>query len=481
MNFDPPNMRYKMENITLRQIIEATNGKLLTPEISEDTVVRRVISDNRKAQVGDLFFAIVGEKMDGHKFVNPALNAGAVGAVVSKEPEEMIPGKFYVLVPDTLFAVGDLASYYRMQFQIPIVAVTGSVGKTTMKDMIASVLSQKYNVVATEGNYNNNIGVPRTLFRIDRNTEVAVVEMGMNHEGEINYLTHMAHPTMAVITNIGDAHIGNLGSRENIFKAKCEIFNGLSLGGLAVMNADDEYLVKLKDDADIQDDFKFKWIGEDSEADYGAIKIDDTVQDGLEFTMVVRRTRSGIDERDTIKVPARGRHMIYPVLAATAIAKKLDMSYEEIFDGIKNYKPTAMRMETWKLGNGIIIYNDTYNANPQSMKAGIYTLANTDGSKKVAVLGDMLELGDLEEDLHRSVGKKVAELSIDTLITIGPRAKYIADEARRGGLMDVTSYDDAESAKSQLNDLLTDGTVLYFKASHAMALEKLAEYCKDKA
>uniref|UniRef100_UPI0025DDC5D7 Mur ligase family protein n=1 Tax=Butyrivibrio sp. TaxID=28121 RepID=UPI0025DDC5D7 len=173
-----------MENITLKQIIEATNGTLITPDISEDTVIRRVISDNRKAQAGDLFIAIVGEKMDGHAFVNSALKAGAVGAVVSKEPEEKVPGKFYVLVPDTLLAVGDLASYYRMQFHIPVIAVTGSVGKTTMKDMIASVLSQKYKVIATEGNYNNNIGVPRTLFRIDSTTEVAVVEMGMNHEGE---------------------------------------------------------------------------------------------------------------------------------------------------------------------------------------------------------------------------------------------------------------------------------------------------------
>ncbi|SHI20055.1 UDP-N-acetylmuramoyl-tripeptide--D-alanyl-D-alanine ligase [Butyrivibrio fibrisolvens DSM 3071] len=469
-----------MENITLKQILDATNGTLLTPEISEDTIVKRVISDNRKAQAGDLFFAIVGEKMDGHSFVNPALNAGAVGAIVSKEPDEKVPGKFYVLVPDTLFALGDLASYYRMQFQIPIIAVTGSVGKTTMKDMIASVLSEKFNVIATEGNYNNNIGVPRTLFRIDRNTEVAVVEMGMNHEGEINYLTRMTHPTMAVITNIGDAHIGNLGSRENIFKAKCEIFNGLSLDGLAVMNADDEYLVKLKDNEDLQKDYRFKWVGEDSDADYGALDIDDTLQDGLKFTMIVRRTRTGIDEKDTIKVPARGRHMIYPVLAATAVAKKLDMSYEEIIEGIKNYKPTAMRMETWNLGNGIIIYNDTYNANPQSMKAGLSTLANTDGSRRIAVLGDMLELGDLEEDLHRSVGKKAADLSIDTLITIGQRAKYIADEAKKGGLMDVTSYDDAESAKDQLDSLLTDGAVIYFKASHAMALEKLAEYCKDR-
>lgn len=469
-----------MENITLKQIIEATNGTLITPDISEDTVVRRVISDNRKAQAGDLFIAIVGEKMDGHAFINSALKAGAVGAVVSKEPEEKVPGKFYVLVPDTLLAVGDLASYYRMQFHIPVIAVTGSVGKTTMKDMIASVLSQKYKVIATEGNYNNNIGVPRTLFRIDSTTEVAVVEMGMNHEGEINYLTRMAHPTMAVITNIGDAHIGNLGSRENIFKAKCEIFNGLSSGGLAVMNADDEYLVKLKDNKELTENYKFKWVGEDTDADFGALDIDDSNQDGLEFNMIVRRTRSGIDERDTIKVPARGRHMIYPVLAATAIGKKLDMSYEEIIAGVASYKPTAMRMETWKLGNGIIIYNDTYNANPQSMKAGLSTLANTDATRRVAVLGDMLELGDLEEELHRSVGQKAAELSIDTLITIGQRAKFIADEARKKGLKDVTSYDDAQSAKAQLDDLLMDGVVLYFKASHAMALEKLAEYCKDK-
>lgn len=465
-----------METITLKELRDAVRGELLGDFRGEDTLITGAESDNRKIKPGNVFFAFRGEKADGHRFVKAALAAGASGAVVSGEPEEYVPGKFYVKVPDTLLAAGDLARAYRRRFAIPVVAVTGSVGKTTMKDMIYAVLSEKFCTLRTEANFNNNIGVPRTILRLDRGTQMAVVEMGMNHFGEIDYLVHIAQPTCAVITNIGEAHIGNLGGKkENIFKAKCEIFGGLSEGGLAVMNGDDAYLRTLREDREKQDRFHFAWVGESGDCTFRAVNIEDTLQDAVRFTM---ETSAG---SFPVKVPALGRHMIYPALAAAAIGMHYGMTKEEIAAGIAHYVPTAMRMETIRLPEGIVVYNDTYNANPQSMKAGLLTLSHTKGQRHVAVLGDMLELGDAEERLHREVGRAAAEGKIDTLITVGRAAGWIADEARRCGLADVHTCRSREEAEPILRTLLGPETVFYFKASHAMALEKLAAYTVDMA
>lgn len=464
-----------MEEITLRELVEATNGTLLGEYRNLDTRITGAKSDNRKCGAGDVFFAFVGENTDGHRYVAGALEAGAAGAVVSKEPETFLPGKFYVKVADTLQAAGDLAAVYRRKFGIPVIGVTGSVGKTTMKDMIAAVLSVKFNVLKTEANFNNNIGLPRTVLRLDKDTEIAVLEMGMNHKGEISSLVRIARPTCAVITNVGDAHIGNLGSRENIFKAKSEIFEGLQEGGFAVMNADDDYLPQLQNDKEKQEKFTFTWIGESADAEYRAVNIDDTLEECMKFRAV---TPNGDFD---VTVPALGRHMIYPCLAAAALGQHFGMSNDEIAQGIAGYVPTAMRMETYRCPGNIIIYNDTYNANPQSMKAGLVTLSHTKAGRRVAVLGDMLELGEMEEELHRGVGRAAAEAGIDTLLTVGERAKFIADEAAKRGLADVRSFSSAEEAKETLRQLIAPDTALYFKASHLMALEKLAAFAKEEA
>lgn len=486
-----------MEAMTLQQLLDAVRGELLdnggTPD--RETKITGAQSDNRKCGPGDVFFAFRGEKTDGHRFVDGALEKGAAGAVVSELPGgeaaggvsgnyTLRPDRFYVKVPDTILAAGDLARAYRRRFNLPVVGVTGSVGKTTMKDMIAAVLSQRFRTLKTEANFNNNIGLPRTILRLDHETQMAVIEMGMNHKGEISYLVQIARPTCAVITNIGEAHIGNLGSRENIFKAKCEIFEGLADGGLAVMNADDEFLPRLREDPDKQRRYQFVWIGESEAADYRAVDIDDTLQECLRFRAV---TPEG---EFTVTVPALGRHMIYPALAAAAIGQHYGMTTEEIVRGIASYVPTAMRMETSRFPGNITIYNDTYNANPQSMKAGLTTLAHTLGEpaadqdagreefRRVAVLGDMLELGDMEEALHREVGAFAAALHLDRLITIGRRARWIADEARACGMTAVESYDSGEEAKAAVCACVQPDTAIYFKASHLMALEKLAAACK---
>ena len=286
-----------MEKLYVKEILEAVGGQLLGNVDIENRYITNVQSDSRKAAAGDLFVAIVGERLDAHRFVPGAMEAGAEGCLVSTAPETVPEGKFCVLVEDTAKAMGDLAAYYRRRLGIPVVAVTGSVGKTTTKDMVASVLSSRFRTLKTAGNLNNHLGLPMTVFRLSAEDEIAVLEMGMNHLGEIDYLVRIAQPDVAVITNVGDAHIGNLGSRENILRAKCEIFRGLKKGGTAVLNGDDALLATLRPGASRVSDpagsddfakmyaeidaggFTYHWAGESEACDYRAVNIDDTLPD----------------------------------------------------------------------------------------------------------------------------------------------------------------------------------------------------------
>ena len=466
-----------MERIKLSELLAATKGKLIGDCTDMDICIGGVESDNRKVSDGDVFFAFAGEKADGHRFVGAALDAGAAGAVISKVPDDFRPGKFYVLVDDTIAALGALAAFYRSRFSIPVVAVTGSVGKTTTKDMIASVLSEKFKVVKTEGNFNNNIGLPRTIFAIDRDTQIAVVEMGMNHPGEIEYLVNIAKPQVAVITNIGDAHIGILGSRQNIFKAKCEIFGGLDDGGYAVLNGDDEYLSKLRRGGPqgTGKRFSFAWVGEADSNDYRAVDIDDGSTECVRFNAL---TPGG---SFPVNVPMPGRHMIYAAMTAAAVGAHFGETNGEITRGIDAYVPTKMRMEVLHCPGNILIYNDTYNANPQSVKSALLTLSNTKDMRRIAVLGDMFELGTEEERCHREIGCFAASLGIDVLVTVGRAAGYIADEAVKNGMKDVVKCADKDEAKKALAGLIAGNTVYLCKASRGMALEELSAFINDKA
>lgn len=464
-----------MQTITLAQLVQATRGTLLGEGYDPETVITGVESDNRVVKEGDIFLAFVGENTDGHRFVKAALEAGAAGAVVSRKPEEVVPGKFYVQVSDTILALGDLAHWYRQQFAIPVVGITGSVGKTTTKDMIAAVLSEKYETLKTQGNFNNNIGLPKTLLNLSDATQIAVIEMGMNHLKEIEYLTKIAAPAAVAITNVGDAHIGNLGSKENIFKAKSEIFEGLQEDGLAVLNGDDPYLLRLQEDPDKKERFRLVYVGESEGCEWRAIDIREDKEESMSFTAV---TPIGTFP---VVVPAIGHHMIYPALTAAAIGAEYGLTIEEIQNGIAHYVPTKMRMETLRLANGIVIFNDTYNANPQSMKAGLSSLMHMKTARHIAVLGDMKELGAAQEALHREVGAYAAGLAVDTLITVGDAAAFLAEEARVKGLADVRCCSTKEEARSQIEALAGPDTAWLFKASRAMAFEELARFAAELA
>ncbi len=503
-----------MEKINVKEILEAVGGQLLGEIDAEKTFVVNVQTDSRAAEAGDLFVAIVGERFDAHRFVPGAMEKGAAGCLVSKVPETVPEGKFCVLVPDTAKAMGDLAAYYRRRMGIPVVGITGSVGKTTTKDMIASVLSVRYRTLKTSGNLNNHLGLPMTIFRLTSEDEIAVLEMGMNHLGEIDYLTRIAQPDVAVITNVGDAHIGILGSRENILRAKCEIFRGLKKGGIAVLNGDDALLATLRPEAakvgaaedsgiassagaagtacpggaDIDVEafakmyaeieaggFTYHWAGETEGCDYRAGEIEDTLPDRVRC---IAQTPSGNFE---LEIPSPGRHMIYPAMTAAAVGQYFGLSGEEIAEGIRDFKATRMRMDVEEMENGITLYNDTYNANPQSMKAALGILANARAARKVAVVGDMLELEPFAERLHREVGAFAAELPIDTLVTVGTRAGWLAEAALESGMEDVRPCEDKEQAKTVLAELFGPDTAFLFKASRGMALEELCGFCRKMA
>ena len=308
--------------------------------------------------------------------------------------EERLPGKFYIQVKDTQDALRDLASFYRRMFPIPVVAVTGSVGKTTTKDMVAAVLGEKFQVLKTDGNFNNNIGLPLTVLRLNRSHQVAVLEMGMNHFGEIDYLTRIARPDVAIITNIGDAHIENMGSRENTLKAKCEIFNGMTALGKAVLNGDDPLLRTLEGKLKQE----ITWCGRGENCPWRITDLQEHWQDHMEC--VLHTPTTSWDQT----IPGLGGHMIYPATMAAAVGRMFGSPTSRSAGGIWSLSPPRCGWPFCIRGNNITILNDTYNANPQSMRAAVDILSKQDCAYRIAVLGDMLELGELGPSLPRGRG-----------------------------------------------------------------------------
>lgn len=458
-----------MEPITLREILEATGGTLLSSVKDLDFAVESVDMDSRAMGQGGLFVPLVGERFDGHAYIGKALENGAAGTLTDHELADYSEDKFYVLVANTMLALGDLAAWYRSKFDIKVIAVTGSVGKTTTKDMVAATLSQKFRVLKTDGNFNNNVGVPKTLFRLEREHQVAVVEIGMNHVGEIDYLTRIVRPDTAIITNIGDAHIENMGSRENTLMAKAEVFHGIKDKGLAILNGDDPLLCTLEGKLNQS----IIWCGEGENCAYRCLSLDESHGDH----MVMEAT--GPDGDWTQVIPGFGRFMVYPVLAAAAVGRWLGMSLEEIAEGVLRFVNTKMRMDTVHCGSGVTVLNDTYNANPQSMRAAVEVLSKFSGDYKIAVLGDMLELGDLGPALHENVGKFVVSCGIDCLVAVGELAEHIYNAAQEGGKVECYYRPTKEEAKTVLDQVIRKNATVLCKASRGMAMEEMVEYIKE--
>lgn len=457
-----------MERLTLGEILTAVNGTLLGEYGDLSVTVDRVETDSRTVHPGSLFVPLVGERFDGHAYINSALEAGAAGCFTARERENYLPGKFYIKVASPLRALRDLAGYYREKFPIPLIGITGSVGKTTTKDMVAAVLGMKYNVLKTEGNMNSREGMPLTLLRLNSSHEMAVIEMGMSQAGEIDYLSEIAKPDVAVITNVGDAHIENLGSRENILKAKCEIFNHLKPEGMAVLNADDELLSALKGTLA----FETVLYGSSRQAEYRAKDIS-VGQSSIRCTAVTPQ------EEFEMEIPALGQHMIYPAMTAAAVGARFGLTGEQIAEGILQFEPTKMRMNVLRRGQNITILNDTYNANPQSMRAAIGVLGDSKSAFKMAVLGDMFELGSLAPALHSGVGEYLGKAGIHCLVSVGELSEHMAAAARNAGVPMVFHCPDKGAAIPVLKEHVKPDSTILVKASRGMAMEELVDYLKQ--
>lgn len=458
-----------MEPITIREILEAVRGKILGEFVTLDMEIPKVETDSRTIRPGSLFVPLIGDQFDGHAYINAALEGGAAACLTQRERESYLPGKCYIKVENTARALRELAIYYKKKFNVPVVAITGSVGKTTTKDMVAAVLGEHYNVLKTEGNLNTDIGTCMTLFRMNRETELLVLEMGMNHPGEIEVMSAITEPDVCLITNIGDSHIEFLGSRENILKAKCEIFSHAKPGCLAVLNGDDPLLSALA----AQLPCKVLTVGARPGLDYTA---DQLTSDGREkISCKVKTPHMTCD----VDIPALGSHMIYPTLMAAAVGEYFGLTGEEIRRGVRHFAPTKMRMNILRRNDGITILNDTYNANPQSMRAAVEVLSKSQGARKIAVLGDMFELGALAPALHAGIGAYLGKAGVDCLVAVGALAENIYTSAKEAMVPEVHWCATKEEALPVLAQVLTPESTVLVKASRGMAFEELVEYLKS--
>jgi UDP-N-acetylmuramoyl-tripeptide--D-alanyl-D-alanine ligase len=492
---------------TVNEIVRAMCGELISG--CDSAQFSSFSKDTRDIKNGDFYIPLIGEKFDGHDYILDAIEKGALGFCISKKyqagkalikeisginrtlcsggvltPAELrdrypatrvhpplkkwrsctrgsrINKEIVIIeVDDTLLALQELARYNRnKKSHIKLIAVTGSVGKTSTKEMIYSVLEKGFRVLKTEGNLNNHIGLPLTLLRLN-DEDVCIVEMGMNNLGEIGFLSKLAKPDIAVITNIGVAHIGNLGSQENIYKAKTEILDGLKEKGIVVVNGDDKYLKTLQSSRNF-----------------------DVIKYGLENDDVeIKATNISIENETTsfyvgdkqYKLNSVGKHNIYNALCGMVIGKKLNLSEELIQEGYRDYKNEKMRMQHIHIKNDILFINDAYNANYDSMRAGIEAVAEMKAKRKIIVLGDMFELGEFSKEHHENIGEICVQNKIDILITCGKEAVHISNAAQRSLRNSVYHYDYKRDAINKLKDIINEGDIVYFKASRGMKFEEL--------
>ena len=446
-----------MEKMKLSEIAECLGT---TAPIECDISV--ISTDTRTLPQGCLFLALKGERFDGHEYIKKAIEEGAAAAV----SEKPIDGCPCIIVKSTRQALLDIAKYYRSKFKPILIGVTGSVGKTTTKEMTALVLSEKYKTLKTGGNLNNEIGMPKTLFELDDSYEAAVIEMGMNHFGEMHRLATTSQPTFAMITNIGFSHVENLGSQEGILKAKSEIFDGMSADAPLLTNGDDKLLAPLKEKLSRP---VYLYGIENENCDFRAVDIKET-NDSTSFTVKYK------DGTQKIDMPCVGVHNVMNACGAFAVGVLNGVTAEEAAGAIAKYQPEGMRQRIEeKDGKTLII--DCYNASPDSMKAALSVLSGMKTSgRKIAVLGDMLELGDASEKLHRLVGEYVSGFKPDMLYTYGEEGKYIADEAGKNGIsVSAFGKDEKETLCQDLKGYINGGDCILFKASRGMKLEEVIE------
>lgn len=467
-----------MKHLTLHNIAKACGGTLYGGEAVEDREITCAVIDSRKLASGGLFFAAGGEKVDGHRFIGQVFLQGAACVVTEKTPEQVekehgvAPDAWgpYILVENTFEALKSTAAYYRSLLSIPVVGITGSVGKTSTKEFIAGVLSQKYRVLKTEGNFNNEIGLPLTLLSIRQEHEAAVVEMGISDFGEMSRLGAMARPDICVITNIGQCHLENLHNREGIFKAKTEIFDYLQEDGEVCLNGEDDLLSTVGSVNGKA--VHYFGISEGQGFETYATDIENRGLFGSSANMHINGAAY------LVEIPLPGQHMVINAMAAAQVGKLLNLTPEEIQAGIKSVMPVGGRSNILRLSDKTVI-DDCYNANPVSMKAAIDLLA-TALERKVAILGDMFELGERSDAMHGEVGAYAVDQGIDVIICVGENARFMYDAAleKYDSSQDIRYFADREELLESLPGLVMPGDTILVKASHGMGFDKVVEALK---
>ncbi|MBQ3124149.1 MAG: UDP-N-acetylmuramoyl-tripeptide--D-alanyl-D-alanine ligase [Clostridia bacterium] len=450
-----------MQTLSVSDIIKATDGVLISGTVESE--INSITTDSRKAEHGVLFIPLKGENADGHDFIKSALDNGSVS--LTERDETYIDGTV-IKVKDTRKALGDIARYYKMKYPVKSVAITGSVGKTTTKDLVYSVIAQGFKTHKTPNNFNNDIGVPLTIFGIEREHEAAVIEMGMNHFGEISYLAGIARPNCAIISNIGMSHIENLGSQEGIFRAKMEMTEQFTEKNTLFVNGDDKFLQTVSNTP-----YKVVRFGLSATNDIYAKDIVNNGLMGTEFTVV----HPAGEFRCEVRQP--GEHNIYNALAAVCAGLHFGLDETQIATGLRDCEYTASRLEIAE-HKGMEIINDCYNSSPDSVRAALKVMQYTTKTRRVAILGDILEMGEYAKDAHLGLGKSAKELGIDLLVTAGENAGYIAEGAKNTGLCDVLSFATTDELKSNISKIVKSGDCILVKASHGMEFFKIADEIK---
>ncbi len=465
-----------MVTLTVKEIALATKGELVNGR--EETLILGISIDSRTVGKEELFIPLVGERFDGHSFLGDVLHRGTQCVLCERRKygvELKNKDQCVILVEDTLRALQDLGKYYAGKFCIPIIGVTGSTGKTSTKDMIYAVLSKKYNVIKNQGNFNNHIGLPLTIFQMEKEHEVAVLEMGMSNLGEIDLLAELVRPDIAVITNIGLSHIEHLGSQENIMKAKMEITNYFHKDSRLIVNGDDEYLSTLR-----QKEFEFDviYIGVHGRYNYIADQIRDLGEYGSEFDLWIDSNKY------SFKLTVPGKHNIYNALMAIAIGIEMGVAVPLMQEALEEFGGSKMRLNILTTKENIKIINDSYNASPDSMLAAISVLEKMVTDRKIACLGDMLEMGEYTEKGHYQVGVEITKgQNIDIIVTVGRSARHIARGAMEHGFQcdQIFLCENNDEAIKVLKAILKREDAILIKGSRGMKMEEIVEYVQERS
>lgn len=486
-----------MLDLKVSELLKVTGGKL--KQGSRLKKIKKISTDTRTLQRGDLFIALKGEKFDGHNFVKEAFKRGASGVVIqgkyqipkSKCQIKTQKEKIVIIVDDTLKALQQIAKYHRRKFNLPVIAITGSTGKTTTKEILSSLLKEKFLVLKTPENYNNEIGIPLTLLNLEKDHQVVILEMAMRAKGEIRLLTEIAEPNLGLITNIGQSHRGRLGSIADIAQAKGELLKSISKEDLVVLNKDDPWLRRISKKTKA----KVIFYGIKNEAEVMAGQIQNLKEEGWKFNLKARGYPTS-----SLFLPLLGEHNIYNALAALSIALSLGLNLSLIKKALSNLTAVPARLEmlpvylsavptgqaglrspacvrkTGRKEKGVIVINDTYNSSPASLKSALLVLKEQiKGRRKIAVLGDMCELGEEAVRDHQEIGRVIAHLSLDLLLLVGDLAKFIAQGAKLNKKMEIFLFQNNKQVISKLRDIVCPGDAILVKGSRVTKMEEVVE------